>query len=268
MTKYGAALAVVVAAALGAPGCRSTPTTEQLRTHADEAFARGEYERAVKFDDEILRRAPEDYGATLQRGVASDRLGDQAQAAADYGRAVELKPDQGLPRLYRANLYIKSGQVESASDDVTTLLSSDLPKHERVAALVIAGTHARKRGELNTAVRYYRQGIETGRGEPDPFTARHYRDALYNAAECYYLLGTFDDAKRMYSQYVAEKEAVEEPVTEGDHYNLGVLNYLVGDFKRAKAHFARVSSERRKQAAELLNDQPFFAAMDAASRAR
>ena len=67
--------AVPLAALLAACGLYSgcaglgSKSTEELRMHADEAFLREEYKRSIAFDSEILRREPNDYKATIQRGI-------------------------------------------------------------------------------------------------------------------------------------------------------------------------------------------------------
>jgi Flp pilus assembly protein TadD len=81
-------VAAIAASGLFA-GCSGfgSKSTEELRAHADEAFLREEYKRSVAFDTEILRREPNDYKATIQRGVAYERLGSASDANQDYARA-------------------------------------------------------------------------------------------------------------------------------------------------------------------------------------
>lgn len=257
-----ARFAALIAASTALAGCSGfgKKSTEELRAHANEAFVREEYRRAIAFDTEILRREPDDYQATLQRGVAFDRLGSVADAQHDYTRAIELAPEAGLPRLYRANLALKTGQVEAAAGDVRTLEALDLPKHERVAAFVLQGTFSQRKGDYTSALRSYAQAIEAGRGDPDPATAQHFKDALHNGAECYYRLGAFDRAGELYAELIQAKTRDGESLGEDDCYTFGVLCYLRGDFAGAREMFAKVSPERRRKAAQLLNDEGFFAA--------
>lgn len=253
------AVAVAIVALSSVAGCSSTPPIEELRTHANEAFAREEYKRAVAFDTEILRLQPDDYSATIQRGVAYDRLGAVSDASADFTRAIEIAPEAGLPRLYRANLALKANQVDMAVADVQAMQDLEMEKHEQVAALVLAGTVHQKKGDAGGALRAYRGAIEVGKNDPDPTVQKHVRDAFYNAAECNYRTGNFDQATSLYGEVVQAKVRSDEPVTEDDHYTMGVLNYLRGDFARSKQHFAHVSPGRKRQAAKLLNDEGFFA---------
>ncbi len=259
-TTAGAFAALLAAAAIGA-GCSSlgSKSIEELRVHADEAFQREEYKRAIAFDTEILRRQPADYKATIQRGVAYDRIGAVSDAHQDFARAIELNPSAGLPRLYRANLALRTGQVEAAASEVDSLRTLELEPHERVAALVLEGTVAQARGDLARALGAYERAIELGRADPDPATAEHYRDALNNASECTYRMGMFDRSAELYQELLDAKARAGEPIVEDDHYTFGLLCYLRGDFARAREHFAQVSPARRKEAARLLNDESFFA---------
>jgi Flp pilus assembly protein TadD len=257
--NHTAAALLITAAGLAA-GCSSAQPIGELRTHADESFQREEYKRTVAFDTEILRRDPNDFGATVQRGVAYDRLGDSSDAQADFTRAVELQPDASLPRLYRANLALKVKQPDMAIQDIQALQGMELEKHEQIAMLCLAGTTAQEKGDWSTAVRPYRQAIEIARSDPDPATQKHYRDALNNASECYYRLGNFDQASALYGEVIQSKQRQEQPVGEDDWYTMGILNYLRGDFPSARANFAHVSPARQKQAAKVLNDDGFFVA--------
>ncbi len=261
MAAAGLAGMLFVAAAGAGCGGIGSLSTEELRVHADEAFAREEYKRAIAFDDEILRRDPTDFEATLQRGVSYDRIGSQAEASADFGRAVEIDPASPLPRLYRANLALRGNTPAGAQEDVRTLLTMELTGHERIAALVLAGTMAQKKGDLRGALARYIEAVQLGRGvENDAFTAKHYRDACYNGSEVCYRLGMFARASELYVEYAVAKQKSDEPLVEEDHYTLGVLFYLTGDFGKSKWHFGKVSAGAREKAAKVLNDEAFFAA--------
>jgi tetratricopeptide (TPR) repeat protein len=258
--KLSATTLALAALALGlASGCKSVQPTDELRMHANESFAREEYKRAIAFDTEILRREPNDLQATMQRGVAYDRLGNVPDAQADFTRAIELNPDAPAPRLYRANLALKTGQPAAAAPDIAALKGLELETAEQVQSLVLEGVMHMGTRDWMAALRPLRQAIDASRGDGDPNTARAYRDALHNASECYYRLGGFEQATSLYDELLLAQSRADEPVTEDDRYALGVLTYLKGDFARSRQVFAQVSPARRKEAAKLLQDEGFFA---------
>src|SRR5207245_7036292 len=106
---------------------------------------------------------------------------------------------------YRANLALKSGQTAAASGDVQALGGMELPKHERIAALVVEGTFQQKKGDATAALRAYKQAVDLGRGDPDPTIAQHFRDALNNASECYFKLGIFDRSAELFAELIQAK---------------------------------------------------------------
>ena len=56
-----------------------------------------------------------------------------------------------------------------------------------------------------------------------------------------------------------DQPRIGAPLTEEDHYMLGIVHYMSGDFDTARTHFANVSPAQRQRAAKLLNDEGFFA---------
>ena len=99
-----------------------------------------------------------------------------------------------------------------------------------------------RRGDWHGALRSYRSAVDVGRQSPDAASQKHYRDALFNASEVQYRLGNFDQASALYGEHLQAKVRADEPITEEDHYAMGVLNYLKGDFAKARMR-QMVSSE-------------------------
>jgi tetratricopeptide (TPR) repeat protein len=253
-----ALLALLAAAASGCAGMGSM-SDQEVRTYGDEAFHREDYRRAVTFYSELSKRGEADAAVYARRGVSFERLGEPGQARTDLGRAVDLDPASALPRLYRANLEVKQGDATAAEADVAALEAMPLRGHDRVAALVLRGTVLQARGDLPRAVVAYDQAAEEGRRGSGRLVRGHYQDALYNASGCYYRMGAFDRAATVYGELVATKAQARQAITADDHYAMGLLLYLSGDFQGAGQHFEHVPPERRARAAEVLNDQGFFA---------
>ncbi|GIW70621.1 MAG: hypothetical protein KatS3mg102_0163 [Planctomycetota bacterium] len=255
-------VAAALALAAGLGGCATLGSMSDIEvwTLGDEALYRGEHKAAIAYYDELLRRNPENAAVLARRGLAHDRTGNEAQAREDYTAAIARAPQAPLPYLYRANLALRGGQAEAALADVAALDALPLDPHDRAAALVLGGAAWAQRGEFARAVAAYERAIELGRRDPSPLLRKHYQDALYNAAHAYYHLGAFDRAAAAYRELLRSKAQHRQPVTPQDHYALGVLLYLSGDFAGARQHLAQAPAERRAKAAEALGDPGFFAA--------
>lgn len=250
-------------------GCSSLryKTTEELWAEGDGNFDRAQYDDAVPYYDELLRRETAEREALLKRGISHERTGDAADALVDYSRAAEGGEVRAL--LYRANLNIKRGDTASAEQDLGQLRSMGLSGRERVIHLTLLGTLRLQQGQLRLAAQSLEQAIQAGAGYGDPMGRRHVADAHVNASQAYYRMGDFG---RAYGHYVAYVGAAGggQPLSEHDlargstvilsgedYYMLGLLAYLAGDFDAANAHLARADEDMVSQAAEILDDPSF-----------
>ncbi len=252
------ALVAIAAITSGCAGMRAMSDRE-VYTYADEAYVRGDYKRAITFYSEMVRRRKAHAEVFARRGVAYDRIGQPYAALADLEQAIDRAPHSpaaNLARLYHANIALRQGELDKAQADLAAIPIEQLDPHEQVAALTLKGTLLQKRGDLGNAIAVYKEAIEIGR-KSHRRARKHYLDALYNAASCYYRLGAFDEAAALYGEFVARKPTI----TDEDHYTLGLLLYLNGDFENARAHFRHVDPERRAEAAKVLNDDAFFASI-------
>ncbi|MHC4389741.1 MAG: tetratricopeptide repeat protein [Planctomycetota bacterium] len=250
-------LAMVAAAPLA--GCASTEQTDgQLRSAANEALRHREYERVIAIDDELIRRQPGDFDATLQQAIAFDRLGRTNVAMAGYSKAIAANPSAVVPRLYRANLALKVGNTDLALDDMRNAEGLASSPSEKIAVATLSGTVFQVRKDYGSAVQQYLRAIATGRRASDLRSSKHYRDALHNAAQCFYYLGDFKSALQSMDEKVTAVKRAGARLTEDDYYMLGLLSYRTGDFDASRDHFANVSPARRRKAAEVLEDESFF----------
>ncbi|RME74798.1 MAG: hypothetical protein D6776_04485 [Planctomycetota bacterium] len=239
-------------------GCTSmrAMSSREIRIYGDEAFHREAYQRAIAFYEELERRGKASAEVTARAAIAYDQLHKPELARAKFEAALERNPDLAIARLYLADIALREGQLEGAERQLEQLDESKLSQHDRVVANTIRGSILMHRDNPAQAVVAYGRAIDLGRRSPS--ATRHYLDALEGAAGAYYRLGMFDRAADLYTELVSAKQAAREPVTENDHYTLGVLHYLRGDFEAARAELGQVSAERRARAAEVLNDDTFF----------
>lgn len=231
--------------------------TRDLWSRSDQAFDSGSYGDTISYYDELIRRDPEDAQAYLMRGAAHERTGDVREAGRDYRKAADLGETRGL--FFSANLNIVTGNTGAAEDDLTRLRDLPLGPRDRTIQLTLLGTLRLRQGEYRMAAQNLERAIESGRGQYD--AARHVRDAHYNASEAYYQLGDFQRAYEHYAAYagVSEGESADGSLGGEDHYMLGLLAYLAGDFAEADAHLAHADPDLVADAAKVLDDPSFGA---------
>ena len=92
------------------------------RLHASE----GDFEKAVKSYDEVLRLQPNYPLALNGRGYALLRLRDYERAAADFSRAIDLNPMYANAYQNRAVVRRRLGDRAGAKDDEQTAVGLDL----------------------------------------------------------------------------------------------------------------------------------------------
>src|SRR5215831_14161668 len=81
-------------AALTSAGCsKDEPTKEELLSHAEAAFAAGQYDKAEMDYRKVLSRAPEDLPALRQLGSIYVDQGQMMQAYPLLKKGAELQPD-------------------------------------------------------------------------------------------------------------------------------------------------------------------------------
>ncbi len=243
-----------------ASGCQSLRyhSNDELWAGGDAAFDRGDYDEAITYYDELLRRDDGERRALLMRGVAHERTAETRAALEDYAKAGTLGEHRAL--LYRANINIKRGDTGAAEADLGQLRNAGLSGSDQVIQLTLIGTLRLMQGQPRMAVKTLEQAISAGQG-----SGRHVRDAHYNAAQAYYQLGDFG---RAYDHYLAYSgggsvSRFGEPaaVDATDAYMLGLLAYLAGDFDAADAHLSRADPEQVAEAAQILDDPSFGAGM-------
>ena len=92
-------------------------------------------------------------------GLAQIRLGNIAQARGSLVQALELRPDAIEPRLTLAEIYLNSGDPESARRESEYVLRH-APDHR--IALLIAGTAELRKGESGKALALFRKAQSAG----------------------------------------------------------------------------------------------------------
>jgi tetratricopeptide (TPR) repeat protein len=98
----------------GSVGFSSATATDAAMRAGEAAFAKNDYEEAIKNYSRALELDPKNYHAALFVGDSYFAKKDFPNAVAWYDRAIALDPNVETAYRYEADLYIKSGEMEKA----------------------------------------------------------------------------------------------------------------------------------------------------------
>ena len=253
--KLGLGLAVLMFLGTGCSSLRYKKT-EDLWTESDQKFKAGQYGDAVPYYDELLRRNDEDSRARFYRAVSKDRSGATTDALDDYQRAADGGQAKAL--LWRAGLDVKSGFYDAAERDLQALRGAQLQTSDQVAQLTVIGDLRLKQNNPRLAVQSLERATELAKSQSDSETLGHARNAHYNAANAYYLLGEFQSAMEHMEQYRQISETTGAGLEGKDYSMLCLTHYLSGDMDGARQYVNKCDPEWRKKAAQDFGDTAFF----------
>ncbi|KAF3271389.1 hypothetical protein TWF970_010270 [Orbilia oligospora] len=115
------AAAFVCVLSLSIPAAASdVPKDVPVKSLVDSAnvlLAKGQSNDALQFFDAAIEREPSNYLTIFKRGTAYLSLGRTAQAADDFNRVLEMKPDFEAALLQRAKMKLRSGDWVGARSD-------------------------------------------------------------------------------------------------------------------------------------------------------
>jgi tetratricopeptide (TPR) repeat protein len=100
--------------ASGAIKFSDNPAVDQVMLAGEAAFARREYDEAIKNYTRALELEPANYSAVLFIGNTYDRKNDFAQAAEWYEKAMRLDPNIETAYRYEADMLAKRGDMAKA----------------------------------------------------------------------------------------------------------------------------------------------------------
>jgi tetratricopeptide (TPR) repeat protein len=91
----------------------ATPADQAMRA-AEAAFAKRDFEEAIKNYSKVLEYEPKNYGAVLFIGDTYFAEKDWAKAGEWYQRAVDLDPNKETAHRYYADMLLKNGEVDKS----------------------------------------------------------------------------------------------------------------------------------------------------------
>jgi tetratricopeptide (TPR) repeat protein len=93
-------------------------------TKAEYLLSVGQYSAAIDTANDVLVRHPDNADAYAYRGYAYSRLGESADAAKNFKKALELRPTHLGANKYLADIYLESGDVSRALEQLQVIRMS------------------------------------------------------------------------------------------------------------------------------------------------
>ncbi len=90
-------------------------------TKAEYLLSAGQFSAALDTAGEVLLRHPDNADAYTYRGYAYSRLGETAEAAKNFKKALLLNPTHLGANYYLAGLYLDSGDVQRAIEQLQVI---------------------------------------------------------------------------------------------------------------------------------------------------
>ncbi|KAF3931728.1 hypothetical protein ABW19_dt0207436 [Dactylella cylindrospora] len=123
------------------------PTNVPVKSLVDSAnalLASGQSNDALQFFDAAIAREPSNYLTIFKRGTAYLSLGRNSQAADDFNKVLQMKPDFEAALLQRARMKLRAGDWAGARKDFKSVESDrkkELGDVDKAESLV-KGAHA------------------------------------------------------------------------------------------------------------------------------
>jgi len=119
----------------------------------------GEFDKAIATLDRYIAVAPKEANPYDSRGELFARHGRFAEARESYREAVKIKPDFGQAAAKLADLYLISGQYDSAAASLR-VWASRLKGIDSIRVAVLFANIAAYQGKFREAIKILDQGIE------------------------------------------------------------------------------------------------------------
>jgi len=91
----------------------NTPADQAMRA-AEAAFARHDFEEAIKNYSKVLEYDPKNYGAVLFIGDTYFAEKNWTKAGEWYQKAIDLNPNKETAHRYYADMLLKNGEIEKS----------------------------------------------------------------------------------------------------------------------------------------------------------
>jgi tetratricopeptide (TPR) repeat protein len=152
-----------LSASAGPSATASEPAPSSDLLAGIKAFDAGNYAAARTSFEAAAKKAPNNYEALLNLGLACEKLSDKAAAEAAYKSALAAKPDLDSAAANLCALYVDEGRI----DDALTVAKAGLAKHPGSAPLhENLGTALAARGDRDEAIKELDQAVQVTPSDP------------------------------------------------------------------------------------------------------
>ena len=107
----------------------------EILRQSQEAFEKKDFEKAAEMLTQAIESNPKLTPAYVLRGLANVAMNKPDEAIADYGKAIELSPDDERPRLMRAAVFQAKREFEKAIADLDVVIDKD-PKDADLSEVI------------------------------------------------------------------------------------------------------------------------------------
>jgi hypothetical protein len=98
---------------------------EKLHAEGLPYYWKGDYEKALPYFKEAVKKNPRDFMAPFQIGYCYAELGRYTEALEAYKRAIQIKPDFVLAHFYLGLLYLEVGDEHQVMEEYKILRDLD-----------------------------------------------------------------------------------------------------------------------------------------------
>lgn len=254
-------LALILTAAILAGCATMQPAAPTYKANdqelGDQAFAKGDYAKAVECYGRWLTKYPQSADAWIKQGRAQNRMKQYGPALMSFEKALQAKPEDFRAEVYRCGILVHTGKANEAYEFLQKMIFSaafkgtkDWP-YERYLAYYLDGylknvsdKHQEAIQSLDAAVEMcnlYRDAME-GQGVP---TAK--RLSLHARAAAYMKLGQFHKATPDIEEYIALSQKAQVKPASETYQALALCYYYTNQIEKCKSLGQSMDPKHRKE---------------------
>lgn len=192
------------------------PAADDPLISADQAFARGDHDEALRLYEQVLTTRPNELQALVRAAMLRSWRGDFAEAVRQYDRALAVDASNSTARMERAKVLSWSGQSEKAIAAFREILAKEPANTEArlgvARVLSWTGQQPAARAEYQSLLASQPNNVE----------------AMVGVAQTYAWTGNPTRAREWYSKALAT-----EPARKEAELGMAYVDLAEGDFTSA-----------------------------------